>query len=253
MKSHLLLALVLQAGLIGPVAAATLLSNGSDGIFAPDVPTILIVGADGTFNFSTFTLAAGRTVAFDPAGYIGTVNLLAQEDVAISGTLDASNVTLLISTPARITVNGEIVPGPSLTLSAGSMELGGSMHTLFPHIEPDFSHRDGVIRSTDDSTDSGHLDIVEGTAISLGGSSGSLCISASDSGCGSRSGGNISILLGGQLTTTGGDSNGGELVSAIAPVPLPAVGWLLAGPLLLLARRRKPESSRSSPVIRPGA
>lgn len=105
----------------------TLISNGSDGSLNVLTDTTLALAPDNRFDFSGVTLASGATLSFSGTNPAGVIYLLSQGDVSISGTLNAGQNSLVISTPGNLNITGNLQALPNISLiSGGTSNFSGS-------------------------------------------------------------------------------------------------------------------------------
>ena len=102
----------------------SVLSDGSDGAFVPAGSTILSLDGNQVFNFTVIRIASGVAVDFNQGGL--AMDFPGTDDITITGTPDASLLDLVITTPGRLTIDGEILAG-SLQLEATDIHLTGSL------------------------------------------------------------------------------------------------------------------------------
>lgn len=111
-----LLAFVCQATV--QAAQVPLLSDGSDGVFAPLNSLVLYPEADGIFNFTTVDIAPEVLVSVDRESYAGDVYLLATGDITIHGALDSGSGALHLHTPGTVYLDGKVY-GESIHVAYG--------------------------------------------------------------------------------------------------------------------------------------
>jgi hypothetical protein len=186
-------------------ATLSVLSDGSDGSFVPADSTTLSLDGNQVFNFTDIRIASGVTVDFDQGGL--AVDFLGTGDITIAGTLDASLLDLVITTPGRLTIDGEILAG-SLQLEATDILLTGS---LSAQGELSLGAGNSITLEQDStlSAGSGTLSVGDGNPVDLAPDGGSVLVSGP-----------------------------GIVLSPAVPitvVPVPAALWLFSSGLLGLA------------------
>lgn len=107
--------------------SAELMSDGRDGSMNAQADTVLALTPDNRFDFSNLSLASGVTLSFSGPNPSGVIYLLSQGDVSISGTINAGENSLFISTPGSLSVTGNLQALPNISLiSAGVSNFSGS-------------------------------------------------------------------------------------------------------------------------------
>ncbi len=221
---RIFLATLTLAGLISLQAEATIISNGSAGIFHPATNTILDLTGPNFPQFSDVQIDTGKTVKVLSGTSGSTAQFLAQNNFMLNGVIDASDSLLTIS------AGNSIVLGPSSQINTGSLSLyinPGNIDSLtgqFP-IRPPAGGSVSLWRNFDTST---------GSAISILQSPDSTAVLHR------ISGGSIALTSGSGISNSNGLSGG--ILTIIQPslnVPEPKTIFLFITGLFLLTYRRK--------------
>lgn len=113
----------LDSGATSTPAPDNLLSDGSDGLFAPVAALSLDPAVQNIFNFTSIAIGPDINVTIDWGAFADPVYLLATDEIRIDGGFDAAGGMLYLSSLGDIIINGTIYADP-LTLVAGQILLG---------------------------------------------------------------------------------------------------------------------------------
>ena len=207
-----ILALSLTALLAHPVAA-TVISDGSSGVFRPISNFTLDLSSLAAPQYSSIYIDAGITLTvLAPTGGI-FAELLAANDIFINGIIDAGSGNL------------GLLAGNQIMLGVGSQIIAGSLNVI-----------GGNLNNTRATLPGGVVITIPGGDVSIG--------RVPPSGVVEGIGGTISIVPGseviiatGSTLPSGGQSAGGQQgIGAAATIPEPSSLLLLLPGLILLAR-----------------
>lgn len=219
-------------------AAASILSDGSSGVFRPTADFTLDLSGTAFPQYSSIFIDAGiRLTVLTPSGG-GFGDLLAASDIFVNGIIDAGSGNL------GLFAGNQIVLGTGSQLIAGSLNPTSTTITNFGTIL-----LSGGTNNAGTSLGSSPLpDLRSGATISTGSGAGAISL-GSGSNIDIRAGSNIpvtggSIALGGgsgTISVDGGSidlvgSGGVGVITIGSPIPEPSTSLLLLPGLALLAR-----------------
>jgi len=233
-------------------AAASIISDGSSGVFRPTADFTLDLTGTVFPQYSSIFIDAGiRLTVLTPSGG-GFGDLLAANDIFVNGIIDAGSGYL------GLLAGNQIVLGAGSQVIAGSLNISATMLSLFGTIDV----TGGTINAGTSSGSSPLPDLRSGVTISNGSGAGTISLGSGSSiniGAGSSipvvgrvgpvSGSDGFILLDGgrgTISVDGGSidlvgSGGVGVVTIGSPIPEPSTILLLLPGLALLAlsmRRR---------------
>ena len=109
----------------------SILSNGSDGAFRPQVSLYLVPDSDGLFNFTDIEIPADVSVSFDPSLFPTGITFLATGDIFLRGTLNAAGADLHVTTPHVFTLDvGSAFYANNYNIEAEQVSILGEFHTV---------------------------------------------------------------------------------------------------------------------------
>lgn len=203
--------------LVQPVFA-TVISDGSAGVFRPTTDFTLDLSSLAASQYSSIYIDAGITLTIlTPTGG-AFADLLAANDIFINGIVDAGagNLGLLAGNHVALGLGSQIIAN-SLNIVAATISSAGEI--LMPPVG--------------DRSGSG---LIGGDITLSPGGDVTLSENPSNTGAGSREGGTLIVGSGGSLTNLGGGDGGGVTIHA---VPEPSVILLLLPGLIFFARHAR--------------
>ncbi len=119
----LILLFGVSLSLLSVQAAASYVSDGSDGAFAPASDMTLSPDEDGIFHYSTIDILDPVLVTIDPQDWTDDIYLLATGNINLSGLLNFADTTMHLHTPGSINLSGQMYGSGTLNLHAGEVHL----------------------------------------------------------------------------------------------------------------------------------
>ena len=115
----------------------SLMSDGGDGAYSPQLSGILSRDVDGVFNFTDVYIPEGVEVTLPGVGGPDAITyILASGDINIGGSLTVTDSSVALIAQNRLTLNGSVyAPGAGLLLAAGdtvAVEPGGTLGISAP-------------------------------------------------------------------------------------------------------------------------